>query len=66
MDGPRDYHTKLSKTEKERQISYDITFIWNPKKWYKWTYLKKKKNRYTDIENKLMGKQRGEAVGWIN
>ena len=25
--------------------------------------LKKKKNRYTDIENKLMGKQRGEAVG---
>ena len=27
---------------------------------------KKKKNRYTDIENKLMGKQRGEAVGWIN
>ena len=24
-DGPRDYHTKGSKSERERQISYDIT-----------------------------------------
>ena len=23
MDGPRDYHTKWSKSERERQISYD-------------------------------------------
>ena len=26
-DGPRDYHTKQSKSE--RQISYDITYTWN-------------------------------------
>ena len=31
MDGPRDYHTKGSKSERERQISYDITYMWNLK-----------------------------------
>ena len=31
MDGPRDYHTKWNKSEKERQISYDITYMWNLK-----------------------------------
>ena len=53
MDGPRDYHSKWSKSDKGRQISYDITYMWNLKKWYKWTYLKSR-NRLTDIENKLM------------
>ena len=36
---------------KKRQISYDITYMWNPKKWYKWTYLQNRK-RPTDTENK--------------
>ena len=31
MDEPRDYHTKWSKSDKERQISYDIAYIWNQK-----------------------------------
>ena len=31
MDGPRDYHTKWSKSGRERQIQYDITYIWNLK-----------------------------------
>ena len=31
MDGPRDDHTKRSKSERERQIPYDITYIWNLK-----------------------------------
>ena len=31
MDGPRDYHTKWSKSEMERQILYDITYMWNLK-----------------------------------
>ena len=31
MDGPRDYHTKRSKSESERQIPYDITYMWNLK-----------------------------------
>ena len=32
MVGPRDYHTKWSKTDRERQISYDIVYMWNLKK----------------------------------
>ena len=31
MNGPRDYHTKRSKSERERQIPYDITYMWNLK-----------------------------------
>ena len=31
MDGLRDYHTKWSKSERERQIPYDITYMWNLK-----------------------------------
>ena len=30
MDGPRDYHTKGSKPDRERQI-YDVTYMWNLK-----------------------------------
>ena len=55
MDGPRDYYPKWSKPDRERQISYDITYMWNlkeKKKRYKWAYLQNR-NRPTDIENKL-------------
>ena len=31
MDGLRDYHTKWNKSDRERQISYDITYMWNLK-----------------------------------
>ena len=31
MDATRDYHTKWSKSEKERLIPYDITYMWNLK-----------------------------------
>ena len=53
MDGPRDYHTKWSKSDREGQISYDITYVRNLKKRYKWTYLQNR-NRLIDIENNLM------------
>ena len=39
MDGPRDCHTKWSKSQREKQISYKIAYMWNLEKWYKWTYL---------------------------
>ena len=32
MDGPRDYHTKWNKPDRERLISYDIAYMWNLKK----------------------------------
>ena len=31
MDGPRDYYTKWSKSERVGQISYDITYMCNLK-----------------------------------
>ena len=32
MDGSRDYHTKCSKSDRESQISYNISYMWNLKK----------------------------------
>ena len=32
MDGPRDYHTKQSNSDRGRKVSYDIPYIWNLKK----------------------------------
>jgi len=29
VDGPRDYHTKCSKSHREGKKSYDITYMWN-------------------------------------
>ena len=31
MDGPGDYHTKWSKSHTEKQVSYDIAYMWNLK-----------------------------------
>ena len=52
MDGPRNYHIKWSKSARERQESYDITYMWNLK--YDTNELIYKTNRLTDVENKLM------------
>ena len=72
MDGPRDYQTKWSKSDRKRQISYDITYRWNlEKKEYKWTYLQNR-NRHTELENKIAVTKRGEGGGrdklgvWMN
>ena len=50
MEGPKDYYTKWSKSERERQIPFDITYMWN---------LKHDIDEFVyeidlDIENKLM------------
>ena len=52
-DGARDCHTERSKSDRGRQISYDIAYMWNLKKWCKQIYLQNR-NRVTDVENKLM------------
>ena len=31
MDVTRDYHAKWSKSEREKQIPYDMTYMWNLK-----------------------------------
>ena len=60
----------LSKSERERQIPYDIIYMWNikydtnePKIWPKWTYLWNR-SRLTDTENRLVvAKAGGGGVG---
>ena len=47
MDGPRDDHTKWSKSDRERQVAYGIAYMRNLK-WYKWTYVQNR-SRPTDI-----------------
>ena len=50
MDGSRHDHTKLSKPDRERQISHDIISTWNLEHDNKRTY----RNRLTDIEERLV------------
>ena len=50
LGGPRDYHTKWSKSEKDKY--HESTYMWNQKKWCKWTFLQNR-NRLVDIENKF-------------
>ena len=66
MDGPRDCDTEWRKSDTERQISYDIAYLWNKKKIrYKWTYLQNR-SRFTDVENKLMvnNGRKGSGMNW--
>ena len=55
-------HTEWSKSERKKQISYNITYMWNLEKWYRWTYLQSK-NRVTDVENKLTVPKGGLRAG---
>ena len=51
MVGYRGYYTKWSKSNRERQILHDITYLWNLKcKTSKQT--KQNENSFTDTENK--------------
>ena len=52
MDEPGDDHTKWSKSDRERQIPYDIIYMWNLKKMVQMNL--QNRNRLTDIENKRM------------
>ena len=49
VDGLRGHYTKWNKSERERQILYDLTYIQNLK-----TNSKTNKNELTDIENRLV------------
>ena len=65
MDRPKDYHTKWSKSERERQIPYGVTYMWNLK--YDTNQLIYKTETDSDIENKRMvtkGKGGWERDKW--
>ena len=48
--GEMDLEITKSGEVRDQQTSYDITYMWDLKKWYKWTYLQNR-NRFVDIEN---------------
>ena len=58
MDGSRDCHTEWSKSEREKQISYFNTYMWNLEQLYRWTGLQDR-NRDTDVENKRIDTKGG-------
>ena len=59
MDGPRDYHTSEVKSERERQITYCITYMWNLK--YDTSELTKKQKQ-THRHREQTCSYRGEGV----
>ena len=62
IDGLEGYHAKWNKSDKERQILYDATYIWNVKKNKTSKY--NKENTHRHRENKLVGcRMRRERKG---
>ena len=64
MDATRDSHTKGSKSERERQIPYDIIYMWNLKYGTKAPIYKIEIDSL-DIENRLVvakGEVRGRGM----
>ena len=57
---PRDSY----RVKSEKQISYNIAYMWNLEKRYRWIYLQSR-NRDTDIENGRMDTRWGGGKGWI-
>ena len=54
---------KRSQSDREREMSYDIAYMWNQKKKsYELTYLQKR-NRLIDLENELMARGKG-GIEW--
>ena len=53
MDEPKAYYTEWRKSEREKQILYTNTYIWNLGQWYWWNYLQGISGD-PDIENRLM------------
>ena len=33
VEGPRDCYTEWNKSEREKQVSYNIAYMWNLEKW---------------------------------
>ena len=52
MDGPGDYHTKWSKSDKRKMDIIWYHLYMESEKKYKWAYLQNR-NRPTHIENKV-------------
>ena len=43
--GHRGYNTEWSRSEREKQIPFNITYMWSLEKWCRWTYLQNSNRR---------------------
>ena len=59
VDEPRAYYIEWSKSEREKQILYINTYIWNLEGWYWWPSSQSSSGD-ADIENRQMNKGGGE------
>ena len=64
VDEPKAYYTEWSKSERERQILYINTYIWNLERQYWWSYMQGSK-RDTDIKNRLLDSVGEDEGGMI-
>ena len=62
MGGLGDHNTKWSKSDREKQISYDITYMQNLQKLLKLNYFWNQ-NRLTCLKNELMIYKGGSVCG---
>ena len=53
MAGLEGHYAKWNKSDRERQILCDITYMWNLKNTTNW-WIQQKRSRFTPIENKLV------------
>ena len=59
MVGPRDYHTNRSKSERERQLPYDTTYMWNLKRMIQLNLFTRQKQTQTQKTNVWLPKGKG-------
>ena len=65
MVATRDYHTKRSKSERERQIPYDITYMWNLKYGTNETIYKIETDSQKQKTDVWLPRRRGEERGGL-
>ena len=64
MDGSRDDHIKRSKSDRERQIPYDITCMWNLK--FDTNDLSMKQKQTHRLRKQIFDYQKGKVEKGIN
>ena len=62
MDGPKANYTERSKSERERQISSNNTYIWNLDRWYTDDPIYRAAKGDADIKDRLLNTA-GEGKG---
>ena len=64
MDGTRGYHTKWSKWKRERQIPYDVTYIWNLIDYTNELFHRKEYHGLGEKTYGCRGRGRGSGMDW--